>query len=89
MRGDPEEGAAASCSRASHPNGASLALLESGSGQILLFAEATPATDPAEQAHEFLAETVRVRGRLYQRAGASILVPERIDRIPEATISAE
>ncbi|MFP6665327.1 MAG: hypothetical protein VCC00_14125 [Deltaproteobacteria bacterium] len=77
QQGD-EQGDAVVCSRASSANGASLALLEKGTGRLFAFAEAQPATDPAEQAREFLAEEVRIEGRLYERAGSAILVPEHI-----------
>jgi hypothetical protein len=81
LRQDDEQSDAALCSRASSANGASLALLEKGSGRLYAFATAQPATDPAEQAREFLAEEVRIEGRLYERAGSAILVPERIQRL--------
>jgi hypothetical protein len=76
-----EQDNAALCSRASSANGASLALLETGSGRLFAIAEVQPATDPAKQAREFLAEEVRIKGRLYERAGSAILVPERIESL--------
>ena len=76
-----EQGNTALCSRASSANGASLALRQTGSGRLFAFAEGQPATDPAKQAREFLAEEVQIKGRLYERAGSAILVPERIESL--------
>lgn len=83
---EPQEPAdLADCSRASLANGASLAIRESGSGRILGISAESPASDPAGMAREFIAEDVRIRGRLYRRAEFTILVPETIQGLPAQT----
>ncbi|MDG1957194.1 MAG: hypothetical protein P8K76_17530 [Candidatus Binatia bacterium] len=68
----------ADCSRASLANGASLAIREAKTGRIFGIAAAAPASDPAGMAREYIAEEVRIRGRLYRRSDFTILVPETI-----------
>lgn len=74
----------ANCSRASLAHRSSLAIRESGSGRILAIAAESPASDPAGKAREFIAENVRIQGRLYRRANFSVLLPETIQGIPLA-----
>ena len=79
----------AGCSRTSLAHGAALAIRESGNGRILGIAAESPAGDPAGKAREFIAEAVRIQGRLYRRGGFSILVPETIQALPATPLGSD
>ncbi len=70
------------CALACRDRGASLALVEDGSGALYPIAGRTPASDPGEAVAHLIAERVSIEGRLYERAGARILVVEEAVPLP-------
>lgn len=89
LREEIRESDLAGCSRTSLAHGAALAIREFGSGRILGIAAESPAGDPAGKAREFIAEAVRIQGRLYRRGGFSILVSETIQALPAAPVETD
>jgi len=89
LREEIRESDLAGCSRTSLAHGAALAIRESGNGRILGIAAESPAGDPAGKAREFIAEAVRIQGRLYRRGGFSILVPETIQALPATPLGSD
>lgn len=70
-----------SCALTCRKNGGSLAIVEDRTGDLYPVAGNTAASDPGAAVAEFIGTRVAVRGQLYERAGARILVVEHAERL--------
>lgn len=70
-----------SCALTCRKNGGSLAIVEDRSGDLYPVAGNTAASDPGAAVAEYIGARIAVRGQLYERAGARILVVERAERL--------
>lgn len=70
-----------SCALTCRKNGGSLAIVEDKTGDLYPVAGNTAASDPGAAVAEFIGTRVAVRGNLYERSGARILVVDHADRL--------
>jgi hypothetical protein len=76
-RGERHKNCALTCRK----NGGSLAIVQDQTGDLYPVAGNTAASDPGAAIAEFIGTRVAVRGQLYERAGARILVVEHAERL--------
>jgi hypothetical protein len=76
-RGERHKNCALTCRK----NGGSLAIIQDQTGDLYPVAGNTAASDPGAAIAEFIGTRVAVRGQLYERAGARILVVEHAERL--------
>jgi hypothetical protein len=69
------------CALTCRKNGGSLALVEDRSEDLYPIAGATAVSDPGAAVAEYVGTRIAVRGQLYERAGARILVVEHAERL--------
>jgi len=76
-RGESHKACALTCLK----NGGELSLVEDETGDLYPLAGSRPATDPSAKVRDHVAEHVAVSGRLYERAGSRVLVPESVKKL--------
>jgi hypothetical protein len=76
-RGERHKACALTCRK----NGGSLAIVEDKTGDLYPVAGKTAASDPGAAVAEFIGSRVSVRGELYERSGARILVVGHAERL--------
>jgi hypothetical protein len=70
-----------SCALTCRKNGGSLAIVEDKTGDLYPVAGNAAASDPGAAVADFIGSRVSVRGDLYERSGARILVVEAAERL--------
>jgi hypothetical protein len=70
-----------SCALTCRKNGGSLAIVEDKTGDLYPVAGNTAASDPGAAVAEFIGTRVSVRGNVYERSGARILVVDHAERL--------
>jgi hypothetical protein len=76
-RGERHKGCALTCRK----NGGSLAIVEDKTGDLYPVAGNAAASDPGAAVAEFIGARVSLRGELYERSGARILVVGKAERL--------
>jgi hypothetical protein len=69
------------CAMACLKNGGQLGIVQDDTGQLFPLAGATPASDPSAAARQHVAAHVFVRGQLFERNGARVVVVEELTRL--------